>query len=128
MQRLNNLSQGDSENIHFTATCESVYLRLQRQTLERGEAGVKEKSQQRSAGNKRRKMKMKYNGVCISMVSLGGCVWIFLCVFLLKLFDSAVTVKSSSISSSPFVCFIFIYFHFFIYLARCLNEESTLNP
>lgn len=36
IQRLNNLSLADRENIHFTATYESVCLRKQRQTLERG--------------------------------------------------------------------------------------------
>lgn len=41
MQRLNNLFQTDSENIHFVATRESVYLRQQRQTLEQGEARLK---------------------------------------------------------------------------------------
>lgn len=41
MHGVNNLLQGDSENIHFIATCESVYLRRKRQTLERGEARLK---------------------------------------------------------------------------------------
>lgn len=120
---LNNLSQGDSKNIHFMATCESFYLRQQRQTLERGEVrfqeGKKNKKITTTFCGKQREKQRKWNKMEIAFLwcqrlilslTLGGCLG-----FLLKLFDSAVTMKSSNrftISVFVFVGFIFMFYLF----------------
>lgn len=134
IQRLNNLSLADRENIHFTATYESVYLRKQRQTLERGWDEVRRRkkktkqnqktTQQHSAENKASEKKetiIKHDAVCISTVppsdfavTWGGCFCLFLVFFffpLLKLFDSTVTMKwNNSFCVSGFVWLCFLHF------------------
>lgn len=119
MQRLNNLSQGDNKNIHFMATCESVYLRQQRQTLERGEARLKKNHNNILQETKRETWKwnkMEFAFLWCQHLILAWH-WVVVFGFLLKLFDSAVTMKSSNIFCiSPFVFVIFIFIFIFYLL------------
>lgn len=124
MQRLNNLFQTDSENIHFVATRESVYLRQQRQTLEQGEARLKKNHNNilQETNTEKYEIKCVVFSWCQHLIFLFNSVWLPL-GFLQ--FDSAVIVESNIFYM--LLCFYYIC-SLFIYLTRCLNEESTLNP
>lgn len=140
MQRPNNLLQGDSKNIHFTATYESVYLRQQRQTLEWGWGKVKKNHNSIRQETKEENMKMKQDGVCISMVpawdfsvTLGGNVWVLF--YLSRLTRLSGWNETSFILTPlfllPFLRFCYIYlsflflFYLFIYLGVLMSNQLS---
>lgn len=128
IQRLNNLSQGDRENIHFVATYESVYLRQQRLTLQWGWGEVREINHNNILQKtKREKNKTKHDNKtrcglhfhCASVWFQRDTGWLRLfcfVFFILKLFDSTVTMKwNNSFCISTFAwlyfpCFCCAYF------------------
>lgn len=131
---LNNLAKGDSKNIHFMATCESVYLRQQRQTLERGEVRFQRKKKKNhniilweTKGETREWNKMEIAFLWCQRLTLsltlGGCVWVF--------YLSCLTQLSRWNQATAFIFLCLLWsdlFSCFICLAGCLNEESTFTP
>lgn len=116
MQRLNNLSWGESENIHFTATWESVYLRLQRQTLERGEERLKKNhnnflQETKEETWKWNTMECAFPRCQHLILTLGGCVWVFYLSCLTRL-------SRRNQATSPLIfslCLLYLYL-FFIFI------------
>lgn len=132
MQRLNNLSPGDRKNIHFMATCESVYLRQQTQILEWGEAKLKKNQNnvlQETKGYTWKLNKTEFSfPLCQHLIWAWHWVLVSFFFFLLKLFDSAVTMKSNIFYISPFVFVIFIYFHFIFIWRGVLMRNQLSTP
>ena len=136
MQRLNNLSQGDCKNIHFMATCESVYLRQQRQTLERGEARWKKKKKITTRFCRKQREKHE-NEIRWSLHFRGVNVWFQLdtgrvCLFFFYL--SCLTWLSRWNQATSFIFFplVLLDLYLFSFLLICRgvlmrNQLSTPN-
>lgn len=131
---LNNLSQRDSKNIHFMATCESVYLRQQRQTLERGEVRFQEEKKkikitttfcekQREKQESEIRWRLHFYGV-------SGWFWAWHWVAVFGYFTPAVWLSCHDEIKQPLyyfcVCFCRIYFHvLFVWLGALMRNQLS---
>lgn len=115
MQRLNNLFQADSENIHFAVTRESVYLRQQRQTLEQGKARLKKNHnnilrETKRGGKERNKMDFVFSW-CQHLILARLCV--IAVGFLAVRLSCHSEIKQPLLDPSLFLLYLFLDIYLF---------------